>query len=258
MHGIALEVAYDGKDFCGWQHQPQGRSVQDVLTLAVEAMAGHSIKLRGAGRTDAGVHAIGQVAAFDCERDIAPEGWVAGLNTHLPDDLAVQKAWTCEVGFNPRFAATSKRYRYLIHLGAQVNTWWAPRAWHVLRSYHLRRVDQLDFEAARIAAGLLEGRHPFGAFRGAGDTREDTLRTLTNANIRTHYFDEPELVAFEFEGDGFMKHMVRIMVGSLIDVARGTLSIDTFTTLLTADAVREDNPGRTAPPHGLTLMKVHF
>jgi tRNA pseudouridine38-40 synthase len=246
-----LIVAYDGTDFAGYQVQPEKRTVQSVLERAAEVMTGHPVRVRAAGRTDAGVHALGQVVAFDSARDIPARGFMLGLNRSLPPDVRVQRAIRCAAGYEPRFDALAKTYRYLAQLGEQQN----PLLRH--RAYQLGKWAALDFAAMRAAAKLLTGTHDFRAFRSADDPRENNVRTLYSVDITEQYTGDPTLFAIEVRGTAFMKNMVRILSGTLIDIGRGRRSLDDVPAMLGARADRI-NAGHTAPAHGLTLVNVEL
>jgi tRNA pseudouridine38-40 synthase len=247
--GVRLVLAYDGTDFAGFQVQPGQRTVQSVVERAVESMAGHSVRIRGAGRTDAGVHALGQLAAFDSERHIAPRGWRLGLNRALPDDVRVQDVAEVEPGYNPRFDALSKHYRYLVHVGVSENPLLRKRAWY------LGAHRNLDAERMARAGATLEGTHDFQAFRASNDECDTSVRTLTKVRLDTRYGGDSDLWAIDVVGTAFLKNMVRIIAGTLVDVSRGHLDESAVPALLSAEASRGD-AGETAPAHGLTMVSV--
>jgi tRNA pseudouridine38-40 synthase len=207
--------------------------------------------MRGAGRTDAGVHALGQVVAFDSVRDIPLKGFRLGLNSELADDVRVHDAWSVAPGYNPRFDAMGKLYRYVLELGERKNPLLRERAWQ------LGKVAELDVVAMRRAARLLEGTHDYRAFRAADDDRENAVRTLHRIDVRERFQDDPTLIAVEVAGTAFMKNMVRILVGTLVSVGRGRLPAGDVVTLLGENAVRHTLQ-QTAPGHGLTLVEVYL
>lgn len=263
-HGVRLVVAYDGTGFHGWARQPEQRTVQGVLEEAIATMAGHPVGCRGAGRTDRGVHALGQVAAFDAARSIPPHGWLRGLNQALPDDVAVRAAEACPVGYTPRFDAIDKTYRYLVLLDDERDPLLRHRAWrlpprlrHPARTSATTPSETLDVPAMREAAAGLLGTHDFRAFRAADDERENTVRTLQEIAIDTGWAADPRQLALTFRGSAFMKNMVRILVGTLLEVGRGRRSSASVVGLLGA-AGRREEAGPTAPPEGLTLIEVRL
>jgi len=246
--GVLLTVAYDGERFSGWASQPgqaDVRTVQDVLRGAILSMDPGASAPRGASRTDAGVHAEGQVAAFDPTRDIEPRGWVLGLDAALPDDVAVRAARQVPAGFEPRAAARGKRYRYRLLLDPVRDPLLRGRAWRVGHPLDLERMAR---ECAR-----LEGTHDFRAFRSAKDERENTVRTLSRVALER---ENDRVVGIVVEGSAFMHNMVRILAGTLVDVARGHLDEETVTRAI-ASGKREDL-GATAPAHGLVLERVEL
>lgn len=242
-HGVLLEVAYDGTEFSGWAAQRAARTVEDTLRGAVVALDPRAGPLRGASRTDAGVHAERQLVAFDAFRSIPARGWVLGLNQHLPDDVAVRSARAVPAGYAPRFSARSKRYRYRVLVDSVRDPCWRTRAW---------RVSSLDVSAmVREAEGAL-GTHDFASFRASADRRTNTVRTLTRVEIERE--TDGRIVAVVVEGNAFLHNMVRILVGTLVDVARGRLAPGAIARAL-AERTRRA-AGTTAPSMGLVLEKV--
>lgn len=265
-HGVRLIVAYDGTHFAGWQRQPGQRTVQRVLGGAVHAVTVHRSRLRGASRTDAGVHALGQVVAFDCDRALPPEAWLHELNAHLPDDVAVQFVDVVPAGYDPRHDAHGKRYRYLLRVGHRRDPLTRNHAWQLgppfAKPPGLRRDlpfptvhDFLDVQAMAEAGRRLQGRHDFRAFQASNDHRTDTVRTLISVHVVSLAEDRPDLLAIEVEGTAFLKNMVRILAGTLVEVGRHRLTPDDAAALVRQGACR-DHAGPTAPAHGLTLMHV--
>lgn len=249
LFGVRLVVAYDGIDFCGFQLQQDQRTVQGELEQAIAKMAGHPVRLRGAGRTDSGVHALGQVIAFDSARLISPRGWTLGLHAYLPDDIRVQSASSCAVGYNPRFDSAGKIYRYLVQTGEAKNPLLRNRAWQ-LGSRMLPDVTRM-----RAAAQLLVGTHDYRAFRQSDDARENSARTIWRLDVLEGSAADPSLITIEVYGTAFMKNMVRILAGTLIDVGVGRIPLERVPQMLGPNAVRE-RAGQTAPAQGLTLVEV--
>ena len=242
--GVLLEVAYDGTAFHGWAAQPRVRTVEEVIRGALVALDPHASALRGASRTDAGVHAEAQLVAFDTEQDIPARGWVLGSNQHLPDDVAVRSAREVAPGFSPRFSNRGKRYRYRMLVDVVRDPGWRSCAW---------RVPALDLDAVATEALAAQGTHDFAGFRSAGDERDDTVRTLSRVAVEREA--DPRVVAVVVEGDAFLYNMVRILVGTMADVGRGRLQAGAVTRALQARDRRL--AGTTAPAHGLTLEQVH-
>jgi tRNA pseudouridine38-40 synthase len=241
--GVLLEVAYDGTAFHGWATQKEGRTVEDTLRGALTAFDPRATAPRGTSRTDAGVHADAQMVAFDASREIPSRGWVLALNEHLPEDVAVRSARPVPVGFNPRFHAKGKRYRYRLVLDRVRNPRYSTRAWRVGWALDLARLER---EAQAIV-----GEHDFGGFRSAQDPRQATVRTMTRVAVEPL---EGRVVSIVIEGNAFLYNMVRILVGTLVDVGRGHLAEGTIAkTLASRDRTMA---GTTAPAHGLTLEHV--
>jgi tRNA pseudouridine38-40 synthase len=246
MPTLRLIVRYDGTALSGWQRQRGVRTVQEELERAAGAMARAPVRVHGAGRTDAGVHALAQVAAFHTDARIPPKGWLLGLTSLLPEDIALREAREVPDGYDPRRASGGKRYRYLVLNTRMRDPLLRHRAWHVY--------DALDVGAMERAAAHLVGRHDFRAFRAADCERVSTVRHLFRVALLRGYAGNPELLALEVEGTAFLKNMVRIIVGTLVDVGRGRLPEAIVPELLACgDRTRG---GITAPPQGLYLDEV--
>ncbi len=244
-HGVLLQVSYDGSAFHGWARQRGARTVEETLAGAVLAVDPRAGEIRGTSRTDAGVHADGQLAAFDSDLEIPAHGWALGLNQHLPDDVAVRSARSVPAGFAPRFAARGKRYRYRVLVDRVRDPRWRSRAW---------RVPELDVAGMAREAEAARGRHDFASFRAAGDERPTTVRTLTRVDVERE--DDPRVVSIVVEGDAFLYRMVRILAGTMVDVGRGRLPAGAVSRAIHARDRRA--AGTTAPPHGLVLEHVHI
>jgi len=264
LRGVRLTLAYDGTAYAGFQRQRSVRTIQGELEAAIARVTQTPALARGAGRTDAGVHAEGQVVAFDTERELPPRRWLLALNRYLPDDIAVQDVHECAPGYDPRFDALEKLYRYLFYLGLARSPRLRHRAWHLARARGhdtsddaelLTRACQLDVGAMREAASALVGTHDFRAFRAADDTRENTLRTLHSLDLIEGFREDPHVFALEVRGSAFMKNMVRIIAGTLVAVGRGRMRAHELAGLLGPAAVRS-KLSETAPAHGLTLVHV--
>ncbi len=243
LFGVLLTVAYDGGQFSGWAMQEGTRTVQGVLTEAIAKMDPNASALRAASRTDAGVHAAEQRVAFDASRAIESRGWVLGLAAALPDDVAVRVAQKVPAGFDPRVESRGKRYRYRVLLDPVRDPLMRGQAWRVGYSLDL---EKLAREAARA-----EGTHDFRAFRSAHDKRKITTRTLSRVSIEK---ESARVIGIVVEGTAFMHNMVRIIAGTLVDVARGQLEEGAITRAIESGA--RDDLGTTAPSHGLTLEHV--
>ncbi len=245
MSSILLTVAYDGRPFSGWARQEGTRTVAGELLGAVQAMDPSVQEIRGASRTDAGVHARGQLAAFSPSRDIPPQGWALGLAAHLPGEIAVRQAARAAGNCDPRGHTVRKRYRYLVLRDVLRDPFWEGRA--------LRFSHRLDIHAIRAEASLLVGTHDFAAFRSSSDERTYTVRTIEEVRVE-HLEGDSRVLAIDVTGNAFMHNMVRIIVGSLLDVARGRRQVGTIEKALRG-GTRADL-GMTAPAHGLYLESI--
>lgn len=244
MRTIKVTIQYDGTNYCGWQEQPNGRSVQETVELALAQIIGQRVRVQAAGRTDAGVHALAMPATFRTESTVPLRAFVEGLNGFLPEDIAIQEA--CEVpnDFRVIGGALAKTYRYTIYSARQRSPLHRRTSWHV-RS-------QLDLDAMRAAAACFVGKHDFSAFRGQNCTAVTSLRRIDAVVIR----QDGSLITIDVTGGGFLKHMVRIMAGTLADIGKGRFTPDLIADLLqTPDRCRG---GVTAPPHGLCLLEVVY
>lgn len=252
---LRLTIAYDGAPWLGWQTLPSRRTVQDELEAAFEKIAGARRRIQGSGRTDAGVHALGQVAHVDVPEGskLREEDWVRALNAVLPISIRVAAASFVAGDFHSRFDAKAKVYRYRIWRGHVMSPFEAGRAWHVYGN--------LDLPAMRRCAPSLVGRHNFSRLSAnRGDVSEeercedaaDVTRTLSRVDIE----ESGDLLVVETEGDGFLYRMVRLMVGSLVHVARGRESGAWFSSLLSDPAGVKSH--HMAPPDGLYLVEVKY
>ncbi|MDH3201881.1 MAG: tRNA pseudouridine(38-40) synthase TruA [Myxococcales bacterium] len=264
-HGVCLCLGYDGTDFHGWQAQPGLRTVQGMIEEAIDEMGLEHSPVKGCSRTDAGVHALGQVASFSCTHDIPREGWVLGLNARLPDDIVIHDAQPCFRRYNPRFHAAHKRYRYLVRVGRHRDPLLRKRAWQLGPKDGRRDVspdgdfveDYLDVSAIREAAKHFLGTHDFRAFRQSGDQREIVERTMFAIRVLPGWNARRDVLAIEVIGNSFLKNMVRIMAGTLVEVGQGRIAPGDISGMLHAEADRT-SAGQTAPSHALTLVEIEL
>ena len=287
MPSFKIVVAYDGTDFVGWQRQAAGVSIQSVLEDALRTLDDREVTVAAAGRTDAGVHALGQVAAFSLERAIDPATLVRALNAQLPDSVRALSAAEVPAMFNPRFNTRAKTYRYRIWNGPVLSPFERRYAWHVFGA--------LDVGAMAAAARRLEGRHDFASFQAAGSDVTTTERTIlssklfTTKNLSTTGDAEDteektfsltglslrvprvlrggevfrggevhgrELLCYEITGDGFLRHMVRAVVGTLVEIGRGRRPVEWIDEVLASRDRAAAGP--TAPAAGLFLIAVDY
>jgi len=240
-----LIIEYDGSNYHGWQRQKTDRTVQQDIEKALSQMTGQTVTLIGSGRTDSGVHAYGQVANFLCETQLDPQAFQAGLNSLLPDDIVIRSCEEVEEAFHARYDVKRKTYRYRIlnrRLPAAID-----------RQYEWFIQKRLDLDAMRAAMKHLIGTHDFKAFEGSGSPRAHTTRTLERAELTEQ---EEGYLVFELEANGFLRFMVRNIMGTLVDVGLGKTTPDEFKAILLSKDRR--HAGRTAPPQGLFLLKVTY
>jgi tRNA pseudouridine38-40 synthase len=255
MRNIKLTIQYDGAAYSGWQTQPNGATIQGELEACLERITGVTTPITGAGRTDAGVHALAQCAAFLSDSRLSPEVFREALNAGLPGDIRILEAEEADPGFHARFSATGKSYVYIISANRITSPFLARYCW--------RLPYRLDVEAMREAAACLLGYHDFSAFRGSGCGAKTPLRTLRTAEIETRdrmgfmpFSIGGAFIVLRFEGDAFLRHMVRNMVGSLVEVGRGKLGTKDIPEIL---GKRDRNlAGPTAPAQGLFLEKIYY
>ncbi|MCP4606749.1 MAG: tRNA pseudouridine(38-40) synthase TruA [Proteobacteria bacterium] len=245
MPAFRLVIEYDGTDFSGWQIQPRVRTVQGVLEQGLSVMLRKDIKIQGASRTDAGVHALGQVASFKSDTDIPLERLRRSLTALVRPDVSIVDAAIASEGFNARFNSTGKHYRYQILA--------RPTPSPLIRHMATFVPQKLDLECMREAASRLTGQHDFAGFRAADCDRDTTVRELYEISITR---DERDLVRVDVKGNAFLKNMVRIIAGTLIDVGKGRLSTETIDKVLETGDRKLAGP--TAPALGLTLVEVFY
>lgn len=242
MRNIKLVLEYDGTDFYGWQWQPKGRTVQGTVQSALKQLLREKVKLIAAGRTDAGVHALGQVANFRTRSELSEETIRQGLNYYLPHDVVVVEAAEVEDAFHARYSAVKRTYRYKIST--------RPRA--IGRQFFWRCPYELDVEKMREASACLRGEHVFTAFCKPNKEEPHYLCNVETAEWR----EEEDTVVFEITANRFLHHMVRILVGTLVDVGRGKLRPDEVQAIL--ESGDRHRAGFVAPAAGLFLTKVHY
>jgi tRNA pseudouridine38-40 synthase len=291
MPSFKLTLAYDGTNFVGWQRQASGVSVQSLLEDALCELDGRTVTVSGAGRTDAGVHALGQVASFSLDRTIGSDALSRAVNARLPKTVRVVSAIETSPAFHARFAARAKTYRYRIWNGPVISPFEHRYAWHI--------AGPLDVSAMCAAARRIEGRHDFASFQAAGSTTTTTERTILASHVRKRFtaenaenaedktcsgiesdgFDlsvlragqavarsgagEQRLVlggegfiTYEITGDGFLRHMVRTIVGTLVEIGRARRGVDWIDEVLASRDRAAAGP--TAPAAGLFLVAVDY
>lgn len=244
MRRIKLTVAYDGTEYCGWQKQPNGITVEEVLNRAICRLTGEEIQVIGASRTDSGVHALGNVAVFDTESSIPGDRFAMALNQRLPEDILVVKSEEVPLDFHPRYCNTRKTYEYhILNTKVPMPT---KRHTHYFVSF------PLDMEAMRQAAEYLVGEHDFASFCNIKSQVESTVRTIYSLELTK----QGEEITIRITGNGFLYNMVRIIVGTLVRVGRGYYRPEQVKEIL--DAKQRTEAGVTAPPQGLFLVEIAY
>ena len=245
MRNFKVTLQYEGTRYQGWQKQEStDNTIQGKLEALLSKMAGTKVEIQGSGRTDAGVHAAGQVANFHLDTDQSPSQIVDYMNFYLPEDIAVISIEEVPERFHSRFSATRKTYVYRIHTGAVSNVF--------ERKYVYDYGPQLDVERMRQAAKLLEGEHDFKSFCGNKRMKKSTVRTIYSIDIE-ELSDE---IRISYTGNGFLMNMVRILTGTLIEVGDGRRTPESMTEIL--EKKDREQAGYTAPPQGLVLKKVYY
>jgi tRNA pseudouridine38-40 synthase len=242
---LKLIVAYDGAPFAGWQSQSHRNTVQDYLERAFERVTGGAVFVQGAGRTDAGVHALAQCAHVDVSKLLPTDRWIKALNALLPSAIRVLRCRYVSKDFHARLSAKGKIYRYTIRTGPILPPFEYRRAWHIVRS--------LDLEILKSAVKHFVGTHDFTNFAAnRGKPEPSTIRTINSVRVR----QKGPCITIEFDGNGFLYKMVRLMVGALVKCAHGKMRVEEIASRLHSGKVRH---GRfAAPAEGLYLVRVRY
>ena len=244
MKKVKLVVAYDGTNYCGWQIQPNGGTIEQKLNEALTQLLGEDIKVTGASRTDAGVHSLGNVCVFETSSRMPAEKISFALNQRLPEDIVVQSSCEVDESFHPRFSKSKKTYEYrILNRKMRMPT---------------RRLDtyffhyELDVAAMQKAAGYLVGEHDFKSFCAANAQSETTIRTIYSCEVSK----KEDIITIRVTGNGFLYNMVRIIAGTLIKVGNGDYKPEDMKEIL--DACDRSKAGPTAPAHGLTMIGLEY
>ncbi len=243
---IRIDIQYEGTNYVGWQRQPDGVSVQKLVEEAMSKIADEKVDVVGTSRTDSGVHARQQVASFCLKKKgPSPYGFMRGANTLLPSDIRVVRAEEMDLSFLARRDAKEKTYRYYIQMGPEPLVFLRNFSWHIR--------EPLDLDRMRRATSDLLGTHDFSSFRSASAQTRTSERTIFQAEWKIGEF---EMLYFEITANGFLKQMVRTIVGTLVEVGEGKRAPEEMKTIL--EAKNRTTAGLTAPPHGLFLWRVTF
>jgi tRNA pseudouridine38-40 synthase len=244
LRKIQLTIQYDGSAYHGWAAQPTTATIQGTLLDAIEKLTGCRVDILGSSRTDAGVHAMGQVAAFTIDSPVPTENFTRALNNMLPDDIAIIEAIEVPDSFDPISDTKSKIYRYTIDTGSMRSPMNIRYCWH--------RPGVLNIEAMQTAADKLLGTHDFKSFASAADTRQSSVRTILKCEV----LGREDWVTFDVQATGFLYNMVRNIVGTLVEVGRGRWTAADIERILAAQNRTEAGP--IAPASGLCLMKIFY
>ncbi len=244
MKRIRIIIAYDGSAYVGWQRQPNGISIQEVLENALSEVTDEVITVHGSGRTDSGVHARAQVAHFDTGVRMASDKFAIATNMHLPPDIRVMYSEECDPSFHARFSAKKKQYKYRIHLGEHSDVFTRHTALQLHRFPDLGRM--------QCAASDVLGMHDFHAFMSSGTTLENTTRTIEESQ----WEEDGPFLTYTVTGNGFLYNMVRILVGTMLDIGFGRLPLNTVSEALVS--LNRADAGPTAPSCGLLLNRVIY
>ena len=244
MRNIKLTIEYDGKDFNGWQKQPTKLNIQGTIEQAIKQITGEDVELNASGRTDAGVHALGQVANFKTNSQIPIEKFAIAINSKLKRSIVIKKAEEVDERFHSRLSCKKKTYRYIINN--------SPEGTAIYRNLETHIPQKLDLSQMKKAIKYFEGEHDFKAFKASGTSSKSSVRTIYKADI----YQENEKIFIEITRNGFLYNMVRIIVGTLVEVGLGKIKPEKIIDIIQQG--KRENAGKTFPPNGLYLLKVMY
>ena len=245
MRNIKLVIEYDGKEFNGWQKQPNKLNIQGTIEKAIEQITGEEVELMASGRTDSGVHALGQVANFKTNSNIPIEKFAIAINSNLKKSILIKSAEEVEEKFHSRLSCKRKTYRYVIN-NSKIGT-------AIYRNLETHIPIKLNVDKMKEAIKYFEGEHDFKAFKASGTSSKSSVRTIFKAEVIEK---EDEKIWIELTGNGFLYNMVRIIAGTLVEVGMGNIEPEKIEEII-KDKKRE-NAGKTLPPQGLFLVKVEY
>lgn len=244
MRNIKLTIEYDGKDFNGWQKQPNKLNIQGNIEKVISEITKEEIELIGSGRTDAGVHAIGQVANFKTNSNIPIEKFAIAINSRLKKSIIIKKAEEVPERFHSRYNCKKKTYRYIINNSDMGSA--------IYRNLEYNIKMPLDLENMKKASKYFEGEHDFSAFKASGTSSKSSVRTIYSADVKK----ENERIIIELTGNGFLYNMVRIISGTLVEVGLGKIRPEEIEDII--DSKNRQMAGKTLPPYGLYLVEVNY
>ena len=244
MRNIKLTIEYDGKDFNGWQKQPNKLNIQGTIEQAIKMITGEDVELNASGRTDAGVHAFGQVANFKTNSQIPIDKFAIAINSRLKKSIVIKKAEEVDERFHSRYSVKSKTYRYIINNSENGTAIYRGLEYHVPM--------KLDYEKMNEAIKYFIGEHDFKAFKASGTSSKSSVRTILDGSVRK----EGERIIIEITGTGFLYNMVRIISGTLLEVGLGKIKPEEITDIINSQD--RNKAGKTLPAHGLYLLEVNY
>lgn len=244
MRNIKLIIEYDGKKFGGWQKQPTKLNIQGEIEQAIKEITGEDVELIASGRTDSGVHSLGQIANFKTNSNIEIEKVAIAINSKLKKSIVIKKAEEVSEDFHARYSCKGKKYRYIINNSQQGTA--------IYRDLECHIPQKLDVEKMRKAIKYFEGEHDFKGFKASGTSSKNTIRTIYKAEIK----QEGERIIIELTGSGFMYNMVRIIAGTIVDVGLGRINPEEIPRII--NLKDRNKAGKTLPAHGLYLVEVYY
>ncbi|WP_432404425.1 tRNA pseudouridine(38-40) synthase TruA [Wukongibacter sp. M2B1] len=244
MKNVKLTIAYDGTNYSGWQRQNNARTVQGVIEKKIRAITKQEIQIHGSGRTDAGVHALNQIASFTAEISIPTNKFAFVLNNALPSDIVIKEVEEMDMDFHARYSAKGKKYIYKIYNGVIRNPLYANYSYFVSKNIDVNKIIE--------ASKYFIGEHDFKGFMSSGSNVKNTIRTIYNIDV----YQKDEFIILEYKGNGFLYNMVRIITGSLLDVSSGKIMMENLDYIIKSKDRR--NARHKAPPQGLYLAKVYY
>lgn len=244
MRNVKLTIEYDGKKFNGWQKQPNKLNIQGEIEQAIKNITGEEVELNASGRTDAGVHSLGQVANFKTNSNIEIEKMAIAINSKLKKSIVIKKAEEVSDNFHARYSCKGKKYRYVINNSYQGTA--------IYRDLECHIPQKLDIKKMQKAIKYFEGEHDFKSFRASGTSSKNSIRKIYKAEVK----QDGERIIIELTGNGFMYNMVRIIAGTIVEAGLGKINPDKIPEII--EAKDRSKAGKTLPAHGLYLVEVYY